>query len=72
GGMVSKKNVISTMMQSFICMCLMTILWVTVGFSLAFGDDIGGIVGDPRTFFMMKGTLGNVAWGALPTIPLVL
>jgi Amt family ammonium transporter len=72
GGMVSKKNVISTMMQSFICMCLMTILWVIVGFSLAFGDDIGGIVGDPRTFFMMKGTLGNVAWGALPTIPLVL
>ena len=59
-------------MQSFICMCLMTILWVIVGFSLAFGDDIGGIVGDPRTFFMMKGTLGNVAWGALPTIPLVL
>jgi Amt family ammonium transporter len=48
--MVSKKNVISTMMQSFICMCLMTILWVIVGFSLAFGDDIGGIVGDPRTF----------------------
>jgi Amt family ammonium transporter len=72
GGMVSKKNVISTMMQSFICMCLMTILWVIVGFSLAFCDDIGGIVGDPRTFFMMKGTLGNVAWGALPTIPLVL
>ncbi len=72
GGMVSKKNVISTMMQSFICMCLMTILWVIVGFSLAFGDDIGGIIGDPRTFFMMKGTLGNVAWGALPTIPLVL
>ncbi len=72
GGMVSKKNVISTMMQSFICMCLMTILWIIVGFSLAFGDDIGGIIGDPRTFFMMKGTLGNVAWGALPTIPLVL
>ncbi len=72
GGMVSKKNVISTMMQSFICMCLMTILWVIVGFSLAFGDDIGGIIGDPRTFFMMKGTLGNIAWGALPTIPLVL
>ncbi|MDM1293208.1 ammonium transporter [Sphingobacterium sp. N143] len=72
GGMVSKKNVISTMMQSFICMCLMTILWVIFGFSLAFGNDIGGIIGDPRTFFMMKGTLGNIAWGALPTIPLVL
>ena len=72
GGMVSKKNVISTMMQSFICMCIISVLWVIVGFSLAFGDDIGGVIGDPRTFYMMKGMLGNVAWGALPTVPLVL
>ncbi|SUJ30968.1 Ammonia transporter [Sphingobacterium spiritivorum] len=50
GGMVSKKNVISTMMQSFICMCIISVLWVIVGFSLAFGDDIGGVIGDPRTF----------------------
>lgn len=72
GGMVSKKNVISTMMQSFICMCLISVLWVIFGFSLAFGDDIGGIIGDPRTFYMMKGMLGNATWPALPTIPLVL
>jgi len=72
GGMVSKKNVISTMMQSFICMCIISVLWVIFGFSLAFGDDIGGIIGDPRTFYMMKGMLGNVSWSALPTIPLVL
>ena len=36
GGMVSKKNVISTMLQSFICMAVITILWVVVGFSLSF------------------------------------
>src|SRR6478672_3003348 len=58
GGMVRKKNVISTMLQSFVCMGLITVLWVVFGFSLAFGTDIGGIIGDPRTFFMMKDTLG--------------
>ncbi|MDR2282564.1 MAG: ammonium transporter [Sphingobacterium sp.] len=72
GGMVSKKNVISTMLQSFICMCLISIVWVVFGFSLAFGEDIGGIIGDPRTFYMMKGMLGNVVWEGLPTVPLIL
>ena len=72
GGMVSKKNVLSTMMQSFVCMGVITIIWVIFGFSLAFGDDIGGIVGNPKTFFMMKGMLGNATWKLAPTIPLVL
>jgi Amt family ammonium transporter len=72
GGMVSKKNVLSTMMQSFVCMGVITIIWVVFGFSLAFGDTIGGFVGDPRTFFMMKGMLGNATWKLAPTIPLVL
>lgn len=61
GGMVRKKNVISTMLQSFICMGLITVIWVVVGFSLAFGDDMGGIIGHPGSFFMMKGMLGNNA-----------
>ncbi|WP_073404954.1 ammonium transporter [Mucilaginibacter sp. OK098] len=72
GGMVSKKNVLSTMMQSFVCMGVITIIWVIFGFSLAFGDDIGGLIGDPKTFFMMKGMLGNATWKLAPTIPLVL
>ena len=72
GGMVRKKNVISTMLQSFICLGLITVIWITFGFSLAFGDDLGGIIGDPSTFFMMKGMLGNNAWAALPTIPIAL
>ncbi|MDB5090683.1 MAG: ammonia channel protein [Mucilaginibacter sp.] len=72
GGMVSKKNVLSTMMQSFVCMGVITIIWVIFGFSLAFGDDIGGFIGDPKTFFMMKGMLGNATWKLAPTIPLVL
>ncbi|MCJ8209641.1 ammonium transporter [Mucilaginibacter sp. RS28] len=72
GGMVSKKNVLSTMLQSFVCMGVITIIWVIFGFSLAFGDSINGIIGNPSTFFMMKGMLGNATWKLAPTIPLVL
>lgn len=57
GGMVSKRNIISTMLQSFISLGVVTLLWYTVGFSLAFGDDVygWGFIGDPRTFFMFNG-----------------
>src|SRR6201992_738848 len=72
GGMVTKKNVLSTMMQSFVCMGIITIIWVVFGFSLAFGDSVNGIIGNPKTFFMMKGMLGNATWKLAPTIPLVL
>ncbi|MBI34338.1 MAG: ammonia channel protein [Flavobacteriales bacterium] len=40
GGMVGKKNIISTMLQSFICMGIISIVWVVLGFGLAFGDPI--------------------------------
>jgi len=72
GGMVSKKNVISTMLQSFICMALITVLWVVIGFSLSFGNSIGGIIGDPRTFFMMNRVIEGKPWVLAPTIPLIL
>ncbi len=72
GGMVNKKNVISTMLQSFISMAVITILWVVVGFSLAFGDSIGGIIGNPASFFMMKGLQNTKPWELAPTIPLIL
>src|ERR1700760_1876159 len=72
GGMGSKKNVISTMLQSIICMVIITVMWGIFGFSLAFGDSIHGIIGDPRTYFMMKGMLGNATWKLAPTIPLLL
>lgn len=72
GGMISKKNVISTMLQSFICMAIITVLWMVVGFSFSFGDSIGGIIGDPTTFFMMKGTMDGKAWPLATSIPLLL
>jgi Amt family ammonium transporter len=72
GGMIDTKNIISTMLQSFIAMGVISIVWIVVGFSLAFGDSIGGFIGDPRTFFMFQNVLDGKPWSLAPTIPLVL
>ncbi|MEO7263606.1 MAG: ammonium transporter [Ferruginibacter sp.] len=72
GGMVNKKNVLSTMLQSFICMVIITLLWVIVGFSLSFGSSVGGLFGNPATFFMMRNVLDGAPWKLAPTVPLVL
>src|SRR5690606_32983177 len=69
GGMIDTKNIISTMLQSFIAMGVISVLWIVVGFSLAFGDDVGGVIGSPTTFFMFQGVLDAPVFG---TIPLVL
>ncbi|SDW57683.1 ammonium transporter [Flavobacterium degerlachei] len=66
GGMVGKKNVISTMLQSFMAMIIVTILWVIVGFSLSFGTSIGGIIGDPSDYFMFNTVGITSAWGTIP------
>ncbi len=50
GGLVRRKNVLSIMMQSFISLGIVTTIWVFGGFSLAFGKDIAGIIGDLRYF----------------------
>ncbi len=60
GGMVRSKNIISTILQSFIAMGLISVLWVVVGFSLAFGDDAGHFIGDPSTFFLFQNVGGGV------------
>ncbi|HYX09463.1 MAG TPA: ammonia channel protein, partial [Bacteroidales bacterium] len=72
GGMVKTKNVISTMLQSFIAMGVVSIVWVVVGFSLAFGDSIGGIVGNPLTFLFFRHVGGATDPVLSPTIPLAL
>jgi Amt family ammonium transporter len=50
GGMVRKKNVLGTIMQSFIILCLISVQWVLWGYSLAFGPDKGGIIGSLAWF----------------------
>ncbi len=71
GGMVSKKNVISTMLQSFICMAVITVLWVVVGFSLSFGDTWNGLIGNPMQYFLMRGVMEAAPWSLAPTIPFI-
>ena len=46
--MVRKKNLLSTMAQSFAIACLVTVLWVVIGYSLAFSEDSPGIGGTSR------------------------
>ncbi|WP_447975574.1 ammonium transporter [Nitrospira sp. Kam-Ns4a] len=45
GGLVRSKNVLGTIMQSFIILCIVTVLWILFGYSLAFGPDKGGVIG---------------------------
>jgi Amt family ammonium transporter len=61
GGLVGRKNVLSILMQCFMCMCLITILWVVCGYSLAFsGTEIGGgFAGNPMTHFMLEGVAAD-------------
>ncbi len=72
GGMVHRKNVISTMMKSVVAAGIVSVLWVVVGFSLAFGETKGGFIGNPSTFFMFKGVMSGEPWSLAPTIPLSL
>ncbi len=72
GGMVGKKNVISTMLQSFVATGLISILWVVCGFGLAFGKTVGGFIGDPSSFFLMRGINGAAPWSLAPSIPILL
>jgi Amt family ammonium transporter len=72
GGMVNSKNIISTMLQSVIAMSVISIVWVVVGFSLGFGDSIGGIIGNPFTYFMFRGVNGDTHPALSPTVPLLL
>jgi Amt family ammonium transporter len=46
GGLVRKKNFISMIMLSFVAFALVSIQWVLIGYSLAFGPDVGGFIGD--------------------------
>src|SRR6478672_9491285 len=68
GGLVRRKNVLSIMMQSFISMGVVTIMWVLFGFSLAFGGDVGGLIGNIQYVALHGvGFAPNPTYG--PTIP---
>ena len=68
GGLVRRKNVLNTMMSSFMIVAVSSVMWVLVGYSMSFGPDVGGIVGN-FSWFGMNG----VGWDPNPdyagTIP---
>lgn len=66
GGMVSARNVVSTMLQSFIALGVISVLWYAFGFSLAFGDSQWGLIGNPFTYmgFRNVGLNPNPAFSA--------
>ncbi len=72
GGMVHRKNVISTMIKSVVAAGIVSVLWIVVGFSLCFGKSIGGFIGDPTTFLFFKNVASGAPWSLAPTIPLTL
>src|SRR5436305_6790326 len=72
GGMVRTKNVVSTMLQSFVAMAVISILWIVVGFSLAFGDSIHGVIGNQATYLMFKRVGIETHTVLAPTITLIL
>ncbi len=70
GGLVGRKNVLTIMMQSFVSMGWTTILWVTVGFTMCFGGDIGGIIGNGQYLFL-HGITPQTAFASNAGIPML-
>lgn len=69
GGMVTRKNVLSTMMKSVVAAGVVSVLWIVVGYSLCFGESVHGFIGNPLTHLFYKDVASGPAWGAASTIP---
>lgn len=67
GGLTRNKNVLGTIMHSFIMLAVATLVWVAVGYSLAFGDDIAGVIGSLKYAFLYG--VGAEPAEIAPTIP---
>jgi Amt family ammonium transporter len=69
GGLVRRKNFLAIMMQSFISMGVVTLIWVTVGYSLAFSGNVGGVIGNLKWFGLRH--VGQTPGPWAPHIPAV-
>jgi ammonium transporter, Amt family len=67
-GMVRSKNVLSSTMHSLFAMGLVSVIWAVIGYTLAFGPDMGGVVGGLK-FFGLDGVLGSVTGTGTSAIP---
>ena len=67
GGLVRSKNVLGTIMHSFVAMGIISVLWVVVGYSMSFGSNIlGGLVGWNADYFFLKGIDSNILEAGVP------
>src|SRR5215212_1791751 len=74
GGMVRAKSVLNMMMMSFGALALVSVLWVLYGYSIAFGNDVGGgLLGNPGEFFGLAGLMEDTTSeaGGLPAMAFV-
>lgn len=69
GGMVNRKNVLSTMMKSVVAAGIVGVLWLVVGYSLCFGESLGGFIGNPTTHLFYKGVASGQPWSLATSIP---
>ncbi len=67
GGLVRKKNILSIMMQCFMILCIVSLQWIFCGYSLAFGPDVGGVIGN-LDWLGLKG-VGMAPGAYAPHIP---
>ena len=67
GGLVRSKNVLGTVMHSFVAMGIITVLWIIIGYSMCFGQNIlGGWFGWNRDYFFLKGIDTNILEAGVP------
>lgn len=64
GGMVRSKNVLNMLMKNFFCISIVTIIWILIGFTLAFGPDVGGGLIGNLDFLGLKDITGENVWPA--------
>lgn len=72
GGLVERKNALTIMFQVFIAIGIVSLLWIFGGFSLVYGDDIAGIIGNPFQFFGFKNMVFTMDLRYSETIPFIL
>jgi ammonium transporter, Amt family len=74
GGMVRRKNILTTMMHSFVAIAVIGVIWVLYGYALAFGESRGGLIGWSPDYFGLRGIPPHRLFGdkAIPELVFVM
>ncbi len=69
GGMTRSKNILNTIGMSFLAYCIVSVVWIVWGYSLAFGTDVGGVIGSLENVFLSGISVNDIwATGNIPTL----